>query len=76
MGIALRKQFSVNVIIFSTGKWVKKAMLKASDAIVLDENFGPKEKEKKENMPALLKENSSRSQGFTISLGPGPLWWS
>jgi len=50
-------------------------MLKACDAIVVDENFGPKE-EKKEKMPALLKENSSSYQKFTISLGPGPLWWS
>jgi len=49
-------------------------MLKASDAIVIDENFGPKEEEK-EKMPALLKENSF-TKTFTISLGPGPLWWS
>lgn len=51
-------------------------MLKASDAIVLDENFGPEEKEKEEKMPALLKEEGSSSQQFIISLGPGPLWWS
>jgi len=50
-------------------------MLKASEAIVIDENFGPKEKEKEEKMPALLKKSSLTPQ-FTISLGPGPLWWS
>jgi len=51
-------------------------MLKASDAIVIDEYFGPKEKEEKEKMPALLRENSDSKPRFTISLGPGPLWWS
>ena len=34
-----------------------KEMLKASDAIVLDENFGPQTQEKKENMPALQRTN-------------------
>lgn len=32
-------------------------MLRAADAIVLDENFGPQAQEKKENMPALQKTN-------------------
>lgn len=30
-------------------------MLKVSEAIVIDENFGPKAKEEEEDMPALQK---------------------
>lgn len=37
--------------------YLGKEMLKASDAIVLDENFGPQAKEKEENMPALQRTN-------------------
>lgn len=51
-------------------------MLKASESIVIGENFGPKEKEKEEKMPALLEENSSSKATYTVKLGPGPLWWS
>jgi len=51
-------------------------MLKASESIVIAETFGPGVKEEKEKMPALLSENSSRKTMYTISLGPGPLWWS
>ncbi|XP_025081917.1 LOW QUALITY PROTEIN: ornithine decarboxylase antizyme 1-like [Pomacea canaliculata] len=51
-------------------------MLKASDAIVLDENFGPQTKEKEENMPALRKTNIISSSRYIIRLGPGPLWCS
>jgi hypothetical protein len=32
-------------------------MLRAADAIILDENFGPKAKEEKEKMPALHSTN-------------------
>jgi len=51
-------------------------MLKASEAIVVDEYFGPvPEESQEEKMPALLRKGLSKPQ-FTISLGPGPLWWS
>jgi len=51
-------------------------MLRAADAIVLDENFGPQAQEKKETMPALQKTNMLSSQRYCISLGPGPQWRS
>lgn len=35
----------------------EKVMLRAADAIILDENFGPKAKEEKEKMPALHSTN-------------------
>ncbi|XP_060070937.1 LOW QUALITY PROTEIN: ornithine decarboxylase antizyme 1-like [Ylistrum balloti] len=51
-------------------------MLRAADAIVVDENFGPKAQEKKENMPALQSTNILSHQRYCISLGPGPQWCS
>ncbi|BFZ25694.1 hypothetical protein BsWGS_28733 [Bradybaena similaris] len=51
-------------------------MLKASEAIVLDENFGPTASDLEDNMPGLNKESSASPKRCIISLGPGPLWWS
>jgi len=52
-------------------------MLKASEAIVVDEYFGPEpEESKEEKMPGLLRTKGLSKPQFTISLGPGPLWWS
>ncbi|XP_052084607.1 LOW QUALITY PROTEIN: ornithine decarboxylase antizyme 2-like [Mytilus californianus] len=48
-------------------------MLRAAEAIVIDENFGPKAKEEKEKMPALHSTQIMSSQRYYISLGPGPL---
>ncbi|KAL5020368.1 hypothetical protein ScPMuIL_003260 [Solemya velum] len=48
-------------------------MLKAAEAIVLDENFGPQPKEKKQIMPALQSTNILPHKRYCISLGPGPL---
>nr|XP_011416078.2 LOW QUALITY PROTEIN: ornithine decarboxylase antizyme 1-like [Crassostrea gigas] len=47
-------------------------MLRAADAIILDENFGPKAKEEKEKMPALHSTNLLPSKRYSISLGAGP----
>ena len=45
------------IYIFSTGKEVLWAMLKASEAIVVDEYFGPvPEESQEEKMPALLRK--------------------
>ncbi|XP_078329996.1 LOW QUALITY PROTEIN: ornithine decarboxylase antizyme 1-like [Crassostrea virginica] len=46
-------------------------MLRAADAIILDENFGPKAQEK-EKMPALHSTNLLPSKRYSISLGAGP----
>ncbi|KAL8558284.1 hypothetical protein ACOMHN_063978 [Nucella lapillus] len=43
-------------------------MLKASDAIVLDENFGPQTQEEKENMPALQRTNIISNSRYIIRL--------
>lgn len=50
----------------------EKVMLRAADAIILDENFGPKAKEEKEKMPALHSTNLLPSKRYSISLGAGP----
>jgi len=55
---------------------IGKEMLKASDAIVLDENFGPQTQEKEENMPSLQRTNIISNSRYIIRLGPEPLWCS
>ncbi|XP_041355700.1 LOW QUALITY PROTEIN: ornithine decarboxylase antizyme 2-like [Gigantopelta aegis] len=51
-------------------------MLKASDAIVIDENFGPVIIELNKSMPALQNSNRYVHERYSISLGPGPRWCS
>ncbi|XP_046555725.1 LOW QUALITY PROTEIN: ornithine decarboxylase antizyme 1-like [Haliotis rubra] len=51
-------------------------MLRASEAIVLDENFGPQSRDILASMPALQSTNMMSNQRYCISLGPGPLWYS
>jgi len=51
-------------------------MLRASEAVFVDENFGPKAQEEKEKMPALHSTNILPSQRYCISLGTGPQWCS
>lgn len=47
-------------------------MLKASQAIVIDENFGPKPVADKADMPALQSTNLFSSTRQFIRLGAGP----
>ncbi|XP_064596583.1 LOW QUALITY PROTEIN: ornithine decarboxylase antizyme 1-like [Liolophura sinensis] len=51
-------------------------MLKASEAIVKAENFGPKTEEKEENMPSLQSTDIVPNKRYCISLGPRPQWCS